>query len=91
VDEAGLDTLDRQYLRVVVQQYSGGPVGVSALAATLHEEQDTLIDVVEPFLLAAGFLNRTSRGRCATPKACRHLGLPSSVREDLFEGPAEDE
>jgi Holliday junction DNA helicase RuvB len=91
VDEAGLDALDRQYLKVIVQQYSGGPVGVSALAATLHEEQDTLIDVVEPFLLATGFLNRTSRGRCATPKACRHLGLPISTRQDLFEGSVQDE
>jgi len=84
VDEAGLDALDREYLRVIIQQYSGGPVGVSALAATLHEEQDTLIDMVEPFLLAAGFLNRTSRGRCATPFACRHLGLPATTRPDLF-------
>jgi len=75
VDEAGLDGLDRRYLRVIVEQYGGGPVGVAALAATLNEEQDTLIDVVEPFLLAAGFLNRTSRGREATSRACDHLGL----------------
>ncbi len=85
VDEAGLDSLDRRYLRIIIEQYSGGPVGVSALAATLNEEQDTLIDVVEPFLLAAGFLNRTSRGRCATPRACRHLGLPALPVQDLFE------
>ena len=77
VDEAGLDRLDRKYLRVIIRQYGGGPVGVAALAATLNEEQDTLIDVVEPFLLISGFLNRTSRGRMATPKACRHLGLKS--------------
>lgn len=75
VDEHGLDELDRRYLRVIVEQYSGGPVGVAALAATLNEEKDTLIDVVEPFLLSAGFLNRTSRGRTATDKTCRHLGL----------------
>ena len=75
VDEHGLDELDRRYLRVIVEQYSGGPVGVAALAATLNEEKDTLIDVVEPFLLSAGFLNRTSRGRTATEKTCRHLGL----------------
>lgn len=86
VDEAGLDPLDRRYLRVIVEQYGGGPVGVSALAATLHEEQDTLIDVVEPFLLAAGFLNRTSRGRCATARACRHLGLPLTGQAGLFGG-----
>jgi Holliday junction DNA helicase RuvB len=76
VDEAGLDPLDRRYLTAVIRQYNGGPVGVSAIAATLNEERDTLIDMVEPFLLAEGFLNRTSRGRVATPKACRHMGFP---------------
>ncbi len=76
VDEAGLDSLDRRYLTAVIRQYNGGPVGVSAIAATLNEERDTLIDMVEPFLLAEGFLNRTSRGRMATPKACRHMGFP---------------
>ncbi len=75
VDERGLDELDRRYLRVIIEQYSGGPVGVAALAATLNEEKDTLIDVVEPYLLSAGFLNRTSRGRTATDKTCRHLGF----------------
>ena len=83
VDEAGLDRLDRKYLQVIIRQYGGGPVGVAALAATLNEEQDTLIDVVEPFLLISGFLNRTSRGRMATPKACRHLGLPSAGQGTL--------
>jgi Holliday junction DNA helicase RuvB len=83
VDEAGLDSLDRRYLRVIVEQYAGGPVGVAALAATLNEEQDTLIDVVEPFLLAAGFLNRTSRGREATARACAHLGLAGRGQREL--------
>jgi Holliday junction DNA helicase RuvB len=83
VDEAGLDTLDRKYLTVIIDQYSGGPVGISALAATLGEERDTLIDVVEPFLLSAGFLNRTSRGRMATSKACRHLGMPFGEQDFL--------
>lgn len=68
---------------MIVEQYGGGPVGVAALAATLNEEQDTLIDVVEPFLLAAGFLNRTSRGREATAKACGHLGLASHGQREL--------
>lgn len=81
VDEAGLDPLDRRYLTAVIRQYNGGPVGVSAIAATLNEERDTLIDMVEPFLLAEGFLNRTSRGRVATPKACRHLGFPGDMDE----------
>ena len=83
VDEAGLDSLDRRYLSVIIDQYAGGPVGVAALAATINEEQDTLIDVVEPFLLSAGFLNRTSRGREATAKACRHLGMPGSGQREL--------
>lgn len=81
VDEAGLDPLDRRYLTAVIRQYNGGPVGVSAIAATLNEERDTLIDMVEPFLLAEGFLNRTSRGRVATPKACRHMGFPGDMDE----------
>ena len=83
VDEAGLDKLDRSYLTVVVKQYCGGPVGVSAIAATLNEERDTLIDVVEPFLLARGFLNRTSRGRVATAHAYRHLGFTRSGQKEL--------
>lgn len=83
VDEAGLDRLDRNYLTVIVRQYGGGPVGVSAIAATLNEERDTLIDVVEPFLLARGFLNRTSRGRVATAHAYRHLGFNRAGQEEL--------
>ncbi len=83
VDEAGLDPLDRKYLLAVIRQYNGGPVGVSAIAATLNEERDTLIDMVEPFLLAEGFVNRTSRGRVATLKACRHLGFPGPSGEQL--------
>jgi Holliday junction DNA helicase RuvB len=78
VDEAGLDRLDRRYLEVIIRQYGGGPVGVAAIAATLNEEQDTLIDVIEPYLLSSGFLNRTRRGRVATAKACRHMGLQAS-------------
>ncbi len=83
VDEAGLDPLDRRYLQAVIVQYNGGPVGVSAIAATLNEERDTLIDMVEPFLLAEGFLNRTSRGRVATAKACRHMGYPAAAGDML--------
>ncbi len=83
VDEAGLDRLDRNYLNVIIKHYAGGPVGVSAIAATLNEERDTLIDVVEPFLLARGFLNRTSRGRVATAHAYRHLGLVRAGQEEL--------
>ncbi len=84
VDEAGLDVLDRKYLGIIVKHYSCGPVGISAIAATLNEEQDTLMDVVEPYLLSEGFIIRTSRGRCATAKACRHLGLAWTGRPDMF-------
>ena len=84
VDECGLDVLDRKYLGIVIGRYSCGPVGISAIAATLNEEADTLMDVVEPYLLSEGFIIRTSRGRCATAKACRHLGLEWTGRADMF-------
>ncbi|MCK5115016.1 MAG: Holliday junction branch migration DNA helicase RuvB [Candidatus Aegiribacteria sp.] len=83
VDESGLDSLDIKYLSIIIKQYAGGPVGVAALAATLNEEKDTLIDVVEPYLLISGFLNRTSRGRMTTLKAYRHLGLKRNSQEEL--------
>ncbi len=73
VDEQGLDEFSRKILRVIIETYSGGPVGVEALAATLNEEVDTLVDVVEPYLLKAGFLRRTSRGREVTDKARKHI------------------
>lgn len=75
VDEAGLTSLDRKYLRTIMDYYSGGPVGIEAIAATLQEESDTLVDVVEPFLLKIGFLQRTSAGRRASISAYRHFGL----------------
>jgi holliday junction DNA helicase RuvB len=75
VDHAGLDTLDRAYLSIVVERFDGGPVGVDAIAASLSEERGTLEDVVEPFLLQAGYIMRTPRGRVATQAAFRHLGL----------------
>ncbi len=75
VDKNGLDALDRKMLKALIENYDGGPVGVESLAATLNEEVDTLVDVVEPFLLKIGFLKRTSRGREATPAALEHLGF----------------
>ncbi len=75
VDSFGLDELDRRVLKVMFEQYQGGPVGLEALAATLNEEADTLADVVEPYLLKAGLLRRTPRGREATKSASDHLGL----------------
>lgn len=73
IDEAGLDALDRKVLRTLIDSYDGGPAGVESLAATLNEEVDTLVDVVEPYLLKSGFLKRTSRGREATRLAREHL------------------
>jgi Holliday junction DNA helicase RuvB len=75
VDGLGLDKLDRAFLRVIADQYAGGPVGMSAIAATLTEDAETLEDVVEPFLLKAGFVTRTASGRKATASAFAHLGL----------------
>ncbi|MHB8146143.1 MAG: Holliday junction branch migration DNA helicase RuvB [Vulcanimicrobiaceae bacterium] len=74
VDELGLDRLDRAFLRTIVEQYNGGPVGIGAIAATLTEDAETLEDVVEPYLLKHGFVLRTAGGRKATPTAYRHLG-----------------
>ncbi len=75
VDEAGLDEMDRRLLRVIIEHYKGGPVGVEALAAALSEPRDTLEDVYEPYLIQQGYLARTARGRMATDKAYDHLGL----------------
>ena len=75
VDESGLDPMDRRLLRAVIEKFDGGPVGVENLAIAVSEELDTVTDVVEPFLIQAGFLARTPRGRTATPKAYAHLGL----------------
>ncbi|MFZ5786963.1 MAG: Holliday junction branch migration DNA helicase RuvB [Acidobacteriota bacterium] len=86
VDAFGLDELDRRLLSTVIEHYGGGPVGLKALAATLGEDQGTLEDIYEPFLLQSGFLQRTPRGRVATSRARRHLGLPGGddPQGDLF-------
>jgi holliday junction DNA helicase RuvB len=75
VDEAGLDRADRTLLETVGRKFSGGPVGLSTLAASLDEEPDTLEDVYEPYLLQQGFIKRTPRGRVLTPRGFEHLGL----------------
>jgi len=75
VDQAGLDELDRKVLHTIIDFYHGGPVGIEAIAATLNEEVDTLVDMVEPFLLKTGFISRTSKGRRASKRAYEHLGL----------------
>ena len=75
VDEEGLDRLDREILRAICEKFSGGPVGLSTLAVAVGEEQDTIEDVYEPYLLQRGLIERTPRGRAATPRAYTHLGL----------------
>ncbi|MDP2646390.1 MAG: Holliday junction branch migration DNA helicase RuvB [Desulfobacterales bacterium] len=73
VDKKGLTSLDRRYLKTIIDYYHGGPVGIEAIAATLQEESDTLVDVVEPYLLKIGMILRTSSGRRTTESACEHL------------------
>jgi len=75
VDARGLTDLDRRYLKTIIEFYTGGPVGIEAIAATLQEESDTLVDIVEPYLLKIGFIMRTSSGRKASEAAYRHLGF----------------
>lgn len=75
VDEHGFDHMDRRLLSTIVEKFDGGPVGVDSLAAAIGEERGTIEDVLEPFLIQQGFLMRTPRGRVATPRAYRHLGL----------------
>jgi Holliday junction DNA helicase RuvB len=75
VDQEGLDRLDHAILRTIVEKFGGGPVGLSTLSAAVGEEPDTIEDVVEPYLLQLGFLNRTPRGRVATERAFLHLGV----------------
>ncbi|MFN4288845.1 MAG: Holliday junction branch migration DNA helicase RuvB [Brevundimonas sp.] len=75
VDEAGLDALDRRFLRALIENYGGGPVGMDTLAAAIAEARDAVEDVIEPFLLQQGFIQRTPRGRMACARAYEHLGL----------------
>jgi len=82
VDEKGLTRLDRRYLKTIIDYYHGGPVGIEAIAATLQEESDTLVDVVEPYMLKIGLVMRTSSGRKAPEAAYRHLGY--CIQEKLF-------
>ncbi|MFH1385997.1 MAG: Holliday junction branch migration DNA helicase RuvB, partial [Patescibacteria group bacterium] len=86
IDQLGLEPVDRQILRHIIEKFDGGPVGLQALAAVVHEEQDTIEDVYEPYLLQLGFIGRTPRGRIATRSAYEHLGLkyPDEPQEKLF-------
>lgn len=80
VDEAGLDTMDKKFLKAIVEQFDGGPVGIDTLATALEEERDTLEDVIEPYLIREGFLKRTSRGRVAGRRTYEHFGLAVPAR-----------
>lgn len=90
VDSIGLDVMDRRYLDMVAVNFGGGPVGIETIAAALSEPRDAIEDIIEPFLLQQGFLQRTPRGRLLTPHAFKHLGLaapaPQPGQFGLFEG-----
>jgi holliday junction DNA helicase RuvB len=84
VDEHGLDEVDRRLLRTIIDKFNGGPVGVASLAAALSEERDALEDIHEPFLIQAGFLDRTPRGRVATAHAYEYFGLTAPKKDKLW-------
>lgn len=93
IDNLGLDNIDRRMLETIIKNYSGGPVGLDTLAATVGEEPITLEDVYEPYLMQIGFLNRTPRGRCASEAAYEHLGIKrgeSPKQVNIFEFDDED-
>ena len=81
VDAAGLDAMDRRYLSTIALNYGGGPVGVETIAAALSEPRDAIEDIIEPFLIQKGFIQRTPRGRLLTSHAFRHLGLAEPARD----------
>ncbi len=84
VDEHGFDEVDRRLLRTIIDKFGGGPVGVASLAAAMSEERDALEDIYEPFLIQIGFLDRTPRGRVATPRAYEYFGLPAPGKDRLW-------
>jgi len=88
IDEVGLDSLDRSVLLTIIDKFSGGPVGIETIAASIGEERDTIEDICEPYLLQEGYIQRTPRGRTATDSAYRHLGREpgkSGPQKELFE------
>ncbi|MDR1982607.1 MAG: Holliday junction branch migration DNA helicase RuvB [Holosporaceae bacterium] len=86
VDEYGLDSMDRKYLKCILDFYDGGPVGVETLAAVLSEKRDTIEEVIEPYILQNGLVQRTARGRILTTEGYRYLGAPQKVKHGLYEG-----
>jgi len=90
VDALGLDDVDRKILLTIIENFGGGPVGISTIAAAIDEEKDTIESIYEPFLMRIGFLERTIRGRRLTPRAYAHMGFeaprqhPPSAQKKLF-------
>ena len=84
IDKAGFDEIDRKVLKLMLESFGGGPVGIESLAASLNEEVDTIADTIEPYLLKAGYIKRTSRGRVATKLAFEHFGIKYEKQEELF-------
>jgi holliday junction DNA helicase RuvB len=84
VDEHGFDEIDRRLLRTIIEKFNGGPVGVASLAAAMSEERDAIEDIYEPFLIQIGFLDRTPRGRVATPRAYEYFGLTAPGKDRLW-------
>ena len=87
VDTYGLDEMDRKLLLTIIEKFSGGPVGLGTLSASIHEEKDSIEEIIEPYLIQIGFLDRTPRGRMATPRAYQHFGVnqPTLARPSLFD------
>jgi len=83
VDSCGFDHMDRRLLLAVIENFSGGPVGVESMAAAISEERGTIEDVLEPYLIQQGYLTRTPRGRMATEKTWQHFGMKAPKTEDL--------
>ena len=81
VDEHGFDEIDRRLLRTIIDKFGGGPVGVNTIAAAISEEKDAIEDIYEPFLIQIGFLDRTPRGRVATPRAYEYFGLKAPGKD----------
>jgi len=85
IDDRGLDEVDRAYLKIIIEKFNGGPVGISTIAVALNEEDDTIEDTIEPFLIQIGFIQRTRNGRLVSAAACEHLGVAATSRTgELF-------
>ena len=82
MDQFGLDALDRKYMQIIIEKYQGGPVGLETIAAVLSEQKDLIEEVIEPFLLQKGFIERSKRGRIVTKIGWKHLGLEPPKKND---------